>query len=43
MQDMLGADDEGFAEVEDSALVEAGLEALDERERLSSSCASSRG
>jgi RNA polymerase sigma-B factor len=34
MQDVVGAEDEGFAEVEDSALVEAGLEALDERERL---------
>ena len=34
MQDMLGSDDEGFSEVEDSALVEAGLEALDQRERL---------
>ncbi len=34
MQDVVGADDEGFAEVEDSALVEAGLDALDERERL---------
>ncbi len=34
MQDVVGSDDEGFAEVEDSALVEAGLDALDERERL---------
>jgi RNA polymerase sigma-B factor len=34
MQDMLGSDDEGFSEVEDSALVGAGLDALDERERL---------
>jgi RNA polymerase sigma-B factor len=34
MQDVVGADDEGFAEVEDSALVESGLAALDERERL---------
>ena len=34
MQDVLGIDDEGFSEVEDSYLVEAGLSALDERERL---------
>jgi RNA polymerase sigma-B factor len=34
MQDVVGSDDQGFAEVEDSALVEAGLDALDERERL---------
>jgi RNA polymerase sigma-B factor len=33
MQDVLGSEDEGFDEVEDSVLVEAGLEALDERER----------
>lgn len=33
MQDVLGSEDEGFDEVEDSALVEAGLRALDERER----------
>ena len=33
MQDVLGADDTGFEDVEDSVLVEAGLEALDERER----------
>jgi RNA polymerase sigma-B factor len=33
MQDILGSEDEGFGEVEDTALVEAGLEALDERER----------
>lgn len=33
MQDMLGTDDQGFAEVEDSHLVEVGLAALDERER----------
>lgn len=33
MHDVLGAEDEGFAEVEDSALVASGLEALDERER----------
>jgi RNA polymerase sigma-B factor len=33
MQDVLGTEDEGFGEVEDSVLVEAGLEALDERER----------
>jgi RNA polymerase sigma-B factor len=31
--DLLGVQDEGFAEVEDHALVEAGLGALDERER----------
>ena len=30
---MLGVDDAGFAEVEDGALVAAGLDALDERER----------
>jgi RNA polymerase sigma-B factor len=34
MQDVLGIDDQGFSEVEDSYLVEAGLSALDERERL---------
>jgi RNA polymerase sigma-B factor len=33
MQDMLGTPDPGFVEVEDAALVEAGLSALDERER----------
>ena len=33
MQDVLGVDDRGFAEVEDAALVEAGSRALDERER----------
>ena len=33
MQDVLGIDDQGFSEVEDSYLVEAGLSALDERER----------
>ena len=33
MQDVLGTTDEGYAEVEDSVLVEAGLDALDERER----------
>jgi RNA polymerase sigma-B factor len=33
MHDVLGAEDEAFEEVEDSALIEAGLEALDERER----------
>ena len=33
MQDVLGVEDTGFAEVEDSVLVEAGLQALDERER----------
>ncbi len=34
MQDVLGSLDEGFDEVEDAALVEAGFEALDERERV---------
>lgn len=33
IQDVLGTEDEGFAEVEDGALVETGLDALDERER----------
>jgi len=33
MQDVLGGEDSGIGEVEDSALVEAGLDALDERER----------
>ena len=33
MQDILGIEDTGFDEVEDSVLVESGLEALDERER----------
>ena len=33
MQDILGGEDSGFDEVEDTALVEAGLQALDERER----------
>jgi RNA polymerase sigma-B factor len=33
MQDVLGTVDEGFSEVEDNVLVEAGLSALDERER----------
>jgi len=33
MQDVLGHDDRGYAEVEDMVLVEAGLDALDERER----------
>ena len=33
MQDVLGIDDRGFSEVEDTVLVEAGLDALDERER----------
>ena len=33
MQDVLGIDDQGFDEVEDSYVVEAGLSALDERER----------
>ena len=33
MQDVLGRTDAGYSEVEDSVLVEAGLSALDERER----------
>ncbi len=33
MHDVIGADDRGFSAVEDSSLVEAGLEGLDERER----------
>jgi RNA polymerase sigma-B factor len=33
VQDMLGTTDAGFDEVEDSVLIEAGLDALDERER----------
>ncbi len=33
LADMLGTDDAGFVEVEDGALVAAGLSALDERER----------
>jgi RNA polymerase sigma-B factor len=33
MQDVLGTQDEGFDEVEDAVLVEAGMEALDARER----------
>jgi RNA polymerase sigma-B factor len=33
MQDVLGDTDTGYAEVEDTVLVEAGLSALDERER----------
>jgi len=33
LADKLGTDDAGFAEVEDGALVAAGLDALDERER----------
>lgn len=33
MQDVLGHDDSGFSEVEDTVLIEAGLDALDERER----------
>jgi RNA polymerase sigma-B factor len=33
MQDVLGKPDEGFSEVEDSALLEAGLSALEERDR----------
>ena len=33
MQDVLGSQDEGFHDVENSVLVEAGLAALDERER----------
>ena len=34
MQDVLGGEESGYEEVEDSALVEAGMTALDERERL---------
>jgi RNA polymerase sigma-B factor len=34
MQDVLGAEEMGYEEVEDGALVEAGMAALDERERL---------
>jgi RNA polymerase sigma-B factor len=33
LSDRLGVDDPGFGEVEDSSLVDAGLDALDERER----------
>ncbi len=33
MQDVLGHDDRGYVEVEDLVLVEAGLDALDQRER----------
>ena len=33
MQDLLGTTDEGYAGVEDSALVQAGLDGLEERER----------
>ncbi|HXG76166.1 MAG TPA: SigB/SigF/SigG family RNA polymerase sigma factor [Gaiellaceae bacterium] len=33
LADKLGTDEEGYAEVEDGALVAAGLDALDERER----------
>jgi RNA polymerase sigma-B factor len=33
LSEKLGEEDTGFAEIEDGALVEAGLEALDERER----------
>ena len=33
LAEKLGADDQGYADVEDGALVEAGLDALDERER----------
>ena len=33
MQDVLGRDDSGFSEVEDTVLIEEGLDALDERER----------
>ncbi|MCZ7590114.1 MAG: SigB/SigF/SigG family RNA polymerase sigma factor [Gaiella sp.] len=33
MQDVLGGEDQGFDEVEDGALVEAGLQVLDKRER----------
>ena len=34
MQDVLGAEELGYEEVEDGALVEAGMAALDPRERL---------
>ncbi len=33
LEEVLGSEDSGFAEVEDGALVAAGLDALDERER----------
>jgi RNA polymerase sigma-B factor len=33
LADRLGVDDPGYVEVEDSSLVDAGLDALDERER----------
>ena len=33
MQDILGVDDRGFSEVEDTVLIEAGLDTLEERER----------
>jgi RNA polymerase sigma-B factor len=33
LAEKLGADEQGFTEVEDGALVAAGLDALDERER----------
>jgi RNA polymerase sigma-B factor len=33
MQDVLGTQDEGFSEIEDAVFVEAGLDALDERDR----------
>ena len=33
LSDKLGVEEEGYAEVEDTALVDAGLEALDDRER----------
>jgi RNA polymerase sigma-B factor len=33
LAEKLGADEQGYADVEDGALVEAGLDALDERER----------
>jgi RNA polymerase sigma-B factor len=33
MQDVLGSSDPGFGDVEDAAMIEVGLDALDERER----------
>ena len=42
MEDLLGETEQGYEEVEYGVLVEAGLEALDTRERLSSRCGSSR-
>ena len=34
MQDVLGGEERGYEEVEDGVLVEAGMSALDARERL---------